>query len=72
MTRVVIENPILNSPFDEPNRHFRFEDEGIANEIVEGRRTSIYFVPIAKSKKINSSMTFAIASRCGAKAAPLA
>jgi type III restriction enzyme len=51
MTQVVIENPIINSPFAEPNRHFRFSDEGITNEIVEGRRTSSYFVPIAKPKK---------------------
>lgn len=51
MTQVVIENPIINSPFDEPTRHFRFAAEGITNEIVEGRRTSSYFVPIAKPKK---------------------
>jgi type III restriction enzyme len=49
--QVVIENPIINSPFDEPMRHFRFSDEGITNEEVEGRRTSSYFVPIAKAKK---------------------
>ena len=30
MSQVVIENPIINSPFDEPTRHFRFSDEGIA------------------------------------------
>ena len=51
MSQVVIENPIINSPFDEPPRHFRFSDEGITNEIVDGRRTSSYFVPIAKPKK---------------------
>lgn len=51
MSQVVIENPIINSPFDEPSRHFRFTDEGITNEVVEGRRTSSYFVPIAKPKK---------------------
>jgi type III restriction enzyme len=49
--QVVIENPIINSPFDEPTRHFRFSDEGITNEEVDGRRTSSYFVPIAKPKK---------------------
>lgn len=54
MSQVVIENPIINSPFDEPNRHFQFSDEGITNEIVEGRRTSSYFVPIAKAKKKGS------------------
>jgi type III restriction enzyme len=51
MSQVVIENPIINSPFDEPTRHFRFSDEGITNEVVDGRRTSSYFVPIAKPKK---------------------
>src|SRR5271165_7007917 len=51
MSQVVIENPIINSPFDEPTRHFRFSDEGITNEEVDGRRTSSYFVPIAKPKK---------------------
>ena len=29
MSQVVIENPIINLPFDEPIRHFRFADEGI-------------------------------------------
>ena len=28
MRQVVIENPIINSPFNEPTRHFRFTDEG--------------------------------------------
>jgi type III restriction enzyme len=51
MRQVVIENPIINSPFVEPTRHFRFTDEGITNEVVDGRRTSSYFVPIAKPKK---------------------
>ncbi len=51
MGQVVIENPIINSPFTEPTRHFRFSDEGITEEKVDGRRTSSYFVPIAKPKK---------------------
>ncbi len=51
MQQVVIENPILNSPFQEPTRHFRFSDEGITNDIVEARRVSSYFIPIAKPKK---------------------
>ena len=38
-----IENAILNSPFREPDRHWRFTDEGITNEIVETRRASAYF-----------------------------
>jgi type III restriction enzyme len=46
-----IENPILNSPFEEPTRHWRFGEDGITNEIVEARRVSAYFMPIAKSKR---------------------
>jgi type III restriction enzyme len=54
MKQVGIENPILNSPFDEPDRHFRFTEDGITDEVVEGRRTSSYFVPIAESRKTGS------------------
>jgi hypothetical protein len=55
LSQVVIENPIINSPFDEPTRHFRFNDEGITDEEVAGRRVSSYFVPIAPSKKRNGN-----------------
>ena len=51
MPQVVIENPVINSPFDEPQRHFRFDEEGITNETVDGRRVSQYFVPIARPRK---------------------
>lgn len=51
MSDTVIENPVINSPFHEPTRHFRFTDEGITNETVEGRRTSSYFIPIAQPRK---------------------
>ncbi len=51
MPQVVIENPIINSPFREPTRHFRFDDDGITDQVVDGRRTSSYFVPIARPKK---------------------
>jgi type III restriction enzyme len=50
MPSVVIDNPILNSPFREPARHFRFDEDGITNEIAEGRRRSTYFMPIAQPK----------------------
>ena len=51
MKQVVIENPVINSPFEEPKRHFLFSEEGITNEIVEARRESSYFVPIPRPKK---------------------
>lgn len=46
-----IANPILNRPFAEPTRHFRFDDQGITGDIVDSRRPSEYFVPIARPKK---------------------
>lgn len=46
-----IDNPVINSPFEEPQRHFKFNDDGITNEIVEGRRISVYFIPIPKPRK---------------------
>ena len=51
MSQVIIENPIINSPFDEPTRHFRFSDEGITDEIADGRRTSSYFVPSQNQRR---------------------
>jgi len=60
MSQVVIENPIINSPFDEPTRHFRFADAGITNEEVDGRRISSYFVPIARPKKTKGAAQLAL------------
>lgn len=51
MAQVTIENPVINSPFEEPRRHFRFTEDGITDEIVDGRRISEYFVPIPRAKK---------------------
>lgn len=51
MRQVVIENPCINSPFEEPGRHFVFTDEGITDEIVVRRRVSSYFIPIAGTRK---------------------
>lgn len=47
----IIDNPIINSPYRAPEKHFRFDDEGITNEIVVGRRESQYFVPVPKPRK---------------------
>jgi type III restriction enzyme len=47
----IIENPIINSPYREPDKHFRFDDEGITNQVVPGRRPSQYFVPVPKPRK---------------------
>jgi hypothetical protein len=38
--QVVIENPVINSPFAEPPRHFRFSDEGIRPDLLHLRVTT--------------------------------
>ena len=58
MKQVVIENPIINSPFEMPKRHFRFTEDGITDEIVDARRVSSYFIPIAKPKKRGKQLQF--------------
>jgi len=58
MTQVIIENPILNSPYEEPARHFRFSDEGITDEIVDARPVSSYFMPIPAAKKRGKQLAF--------------
>jgi type III restriction enzyme len=55
LSQVIIENPILNTPFAAPNRHFKFDETGITNEIAEYRRTSAYFIPIAQAQRRGSS-----------------
>ena len=47
----IIENPIINSPYRAPDSHFRFDDGGITNEIVPGRRPSQYFIPVPRPRK---------------------
>jgi type III restriction enzyme len=47
----VIENPILNSPYRVPTRHFRFDDDGITSAISKGRRPRSFFIPIAQPTK---------------------
>ncbi|MSU80423.1 MAG: restriction endonuclease subunit R [Gemmataceae bacterium] len=51
MKQVIIDNPIINSPFEEPARHFRFVENNITEHLDDGRRVSSYFVPIAQPKK---------------------
>ena len=38
MPDVVIENPIVNSPFEELTRHFYFGETGITDKMVDSRR----------------------------------
>jgi len=55
---VVIENPVINSPYNEPKKYFEFTDEGITNRMIDGRRPSSYFIPIAKPRKRDKQTEF--------------
>jgi type III restriction enzyme len=60
LRQVVIENPVLNSPYGEPIRHWKFTDEGITDEIVEGRRISSYFVPVPQPRRRGKDKQFVL------------
>jgi hypothetical protein len=47
----IIDNPIINSPYRVPEQYFRFDDKGITNEKVPGRRPSQYFIPVPRRRK---------------------
>ncbi|MBV9142315.1 MAG: DEAD/DEAH box helicase family protein [Pseudonocardiales bacterium] len=51
MSDRVIDNPIINSPYECPSRHFAFDREGITNRIVDGRRPSSFFIPVPRPRK---------------------
>src|SRR5687767_9231019 len=58
MADVVIQNPVINSPFTEPTRYFEFGDRGITGKIKEGsRRDSSYFVPIPHSRRQTAQLS---------------
>ena len=46
-----IDNPILNSPYEPPDRHYEVGPHGPTGEIKDGRRPSESFIPIAIAKK---------------------
>jgi type III restriction enzyme len=46
-----LENPILNSPYGAPERHFELGHEGPTGRILDGRRPSESFVPVPVTRK---------------------
>jgi type III restriction enzyme len=57
MPDVVIQSPVINSPFLEPSRHFEFGDRGITGQIDKGRRQSSYFVPIPHGRRQTAQLS---------------
>ena len=48
---VAIDNPILNSPYEQPDRYYEVGPKGPTGLIRDGRRPSESFIPIAMTKK---------------------
>lgn len=46
-----MENPVLNSPFEEPQAHFEIGTHGPTGEVLKGRRPSESFIPVPVPKK---------------------
>ncbi|MDO8126257.1 MAG: DEAD/DEAH box helicase family protein [Candidatus Brocadiales bacterium] len=45
-----MKSPILNSPYAEPNRHFKADERGLTEEIFEYRRPSSFYIPVPRAK----------------------
>ncbi len=51
MTESALGNPILNSPYDAPERHFELGRQGPTGTVLPGRRLSESFIPIPLARK---------------------
>lgn len=46
-----LSNPVLNSAYDEPGRHFEMGASGPTGNVIDVRRPSEFFIPIPKPKR---------------------
>lgn len=67
VTAPVIDNPILNSPFAEPSRHWEFDESGIPTGTPAlGRRRSEFIVPVPPPKhKVKAQATLDLEDEYG-------
>lgn len=45
-----MKSPILNSPYFEPSRHFKADERGLTDDIIESRRPSSFYIPVPHAK----------------------
>ena len=45
-------SPILNSPYKEPAKHFKSDERGLTEEILEFRRPSSFYIPVPRAKSL--------------------
>jgi type III restriction enzyme len=50
-TAVTLSDPVLNGPYDPPTRYFEIGPQGPTGAVLDGRRPSESFLPIAKTRK---------------------
>ena len=51
MTAADLSNPIVNSPYDPPERHFELGPNGPTGRVLDGRRPSESFIPVPAGRK---------------------
>ena len=56
-----MKSPILNSPYFEPARHFKSDERGITDEVLELRRPSSFYIPIPRAKTKEKQLELNIA-----------
>ena len=47
-----MQSPILNSPYKEPVCHFKSDERGLTDEILEFRRPSSFYIPVPRAKSM--------------------
>ncbi|MCM3659420.1 DEAD/DEAH box helicase family protein [Georgenia satyanarayanai] len=56
MTTTAIDNPVLNSPFEEPSRHWMLDEHGqLTSDIAGRRRPSESWIPVPRERKGRST-----------------
>ncbi|MBU4579417.1 DEAD/DEAH box helicase family protein [Patescibacteria group bacterium] len=53
-----MKSPILNSPYFEPSRHFKADERGLTEDIIESRRPSSFYIPVPRAKTKQKKMEF--------------
>lgn len=56
-----MKSPILNNPYLEPKQHFKADERGLSDEILEFRRPSSFYIPVPKAKSKQSQLDLNLA-----------
>src|SRR3989338_5589713 len=50
MPDALTQNPILNSPYSEPCKHFDSNERGLTDEVLDSRPPSRFYIPVPRAK----------------------